>query len=89
MKRVIIAVVAVLAVAGGVWKWQAGARRGRGEGRGRAVDAVRGPISQSVDATGSVAPRTASRSSRPSAAASRSCSSTRGSASPRAKSWLG
>lgn len=58
MKRVIIAVVAAAAVAGAAWKLTSAGRRGRGgEGRGRTVAAERGPISQSVDATGSVAPQ--------------------------------
>lgn len=57
MKRVIIAVV-VLAAAGGLWYSKSGSgRRGRGQGLGRPATAEKGPIEQSIDATGSVAPR--------------------------------
>ncbi len=59
MKRVIIAVAAAAAVAGAAWTFGSSGRRGGrgGEGRGRVVAAERGPISQSVDATGSVSPQ--------------------------------
>jgi macrolide-specific efflux system membrane fusion protein len=56
MKRAIIAVVAIAAVGGGVWKYMsAGSTSGR-EGRSKTVAAAVGIIEQSIDATGSVAP---------------------------------
>ncbi len=56
MKLAIIAVVVAAAVGGGVWKYKtAGSKSGR-EARGRSVEAVLGPIEQSIDATGSVSP---------------------------------
>ncbi|MEK7859598.1 MAG: efflux RND transporter periplasmic adaptor subunit, partial [Elusimicrobiota bacterium] len=57
MKRTLIAVLVALAVGGGVWRYSlTGSRKERG-GRGKPVSAVRGPIEQSIDATGSVAPQ--------------------------------
>jgi len=56
MKRVIIAVVVVAAVAGGVWKYKSSSARNARAGEARRVQAVAGSIEQSIDATGSVAP---------------------------------
>lgn len=55
MKR-ILAVVVVLLMAGGTVGACKKGRRSRNGGAGRPVDAVRGPIEQVVDATGSVTP---------------------------------
>ena len=57
MKRAIIAVVAVAVAAGAVWKFKGSGSKGRREGRAKPVVVVAGPIEQSVDATGSVAPQ--------------------------------
>lgn len=56
MKRAIIAVLIVAAAGGGYYKYKSGKRAAGREGRGRPVEAVIGPIEQSIDATGSVAP---------------------------------
>ena len=56
MKRAIIAVVVAAAVGGGVWKYKTTASSSGRESRGRSVEVVLGPIEQSIDATGSVAP---------------------------------
>lgn len=58
MKRAIIAVVVVIAVAvaGGVWKFAfSGSKKGR-DGRGKSVEAAVGTIEQAIDATGSILP---------------------------------
>ncbi len=56
MKRVIIALLVAAAAGGGFWRYRSAKRAARLEGRGRPVAAVLGPIEQSIDATGSVAP---------------------------------
>lgn len=56
MKRAIIAVVVAAAVGGGVWKYKSTRKQSAFAGRTRIVSAVLGPIEQSIDATGSVAP---------------------------------
>ena len=57
MKRAIIAVIVIAAVGGAFWKYNSGTdKRSRGR-QGRFAEAVVGPIEQSIDATGSVAPR--------------------------------
>lgn len=56
MKRVMIAVAAAAAVAGGVWTYKASSSKGAGRAPTKTVEAVVGPIEQSIDATGSVAP---------------------------------
>ncbi len=57
MKRAMIAIAAAVLVSGAVWKYEfTGSRRDRG-GHGRSVAAAVGPIEQSIDATGSVAPQ--------------------------------
>lgn len=57
MKRAIVVAVAVAVAGFGIWKYAAGASKKRGNGAGRVVEVVTGPIEQSIDATGSVAPR--------------------------------
>ncbi|MBI2788568.1 MAG: efflux RND transporter periplasmic adaptor subunit [Elusimicrobia bacterium] len=56
MKRAIIAVVVAAAVGGGVWKFKSASRKESRADRAKPVEAVIGPIEQSIDATGSVAP---------------------------------
>lgn len=56
MKRAIIAVVVAAAVGGAVWKYKSTSRKSASSGRSQIVTAVLGPIEQSIDATGSVAP---------------------------------
>jgi macrolide-specific efflux system membrane fusion protein len=56
MKRTIIAVVVAAAVGGGVWKYKSAGQKSANAGRSQAVTVVAGPIEQSIDATGSVAP---------------------------------
>ena len=59
MKRTIAVVTAILVAAGGAWYYYSsskGGKKRRGGGT-RAVEATLGPIEQTVDATGSVAPK--------------------------------
>ncbi len=57
MKRVIIGVIVAAAVGGAIWKfYPSSGKRGR-NGGGRVVAATVGPIEQTIDATGSVAPK--------------------------------
>ena len=52
-----VALAVVLLAAAGAWQWSGKrSRRGRGRGESRAVEVTRGPIEQTVDATGSVSP---------------------------------
>ncbi len=57
MKRAMIAVVVAAAVGGGVWKYKSADKSGSSAGRSKIVAATVGPIEQSIDATGSVAPQ--------------------------------
>lgn len=57
MKRAIIAVLIAAVAGGAVWMLKrSAASKGSLEGRSKSVQAVAGPIEQSIDATGSVAP---------------------------------
>lgn len=56
MKRAIIAVLIAAAAGGAVWKYKFAGSRGAPGGPGKIIEASKGPIEQSIDATGSVAP---------------------------------
>ncbi|MBI3288023.1 MAG: efflux RND transporter periplasmic adaptor subunit [Elusimicrobia bacterium] len=56
MKRVIITLIVIAVVGGAVWKFSGGRGKDRRGGRARVVEAVVGPIEQTIGATGSVMP---------------------------------